>query len=124
MITEEEKIKQVISLDAMNKAIAVFMGAKIDKDGRIHGLSRKGHYRASSLNYHSSWVALLPVLYKIISLGSYSYELGSMNNTDYHFVAIADVKHQNKKQLVFIPSRDSLITIAHQAVYKFIAEHF
>ena len=116
-------IESVASDEEMNTAIALFMGAKIDKHGRIYGLSNKGHYRAESLTYDSSWDSLMEVFERIKSSGKYSYELGVMKNTEYNFVVIAEVKHIHKKQLVYFPSREPLITIAHRAVYKFITEH-
>lgn len=111
------------SIIAVNTEIAVFMGGKIDSHGRIHGLSKKGHYRAQSLTYHSSWDSLMKVYEKIKSSGRYSYEMGTMKNTEFNFVAISDVKHSHKKQLVFLPSREPLIMVAHLAVYKFITEY-
>ena len=107
----------------MNTEIALFMGGKIDSHGRIHGLTKKGHYRASSLNYHTSWDALMLVFEKIKSSGRYSYEMGTMKNTEFNFVVISDVRHLHKKQLVYLPSREPLITVAHQAIYKFITEY-
>jgi hypothetical protein len=107
----------------MNMAIALFMGAKIDKQGRVYGLSDKGHYRAESLTYHTYWDSLMKVYEKLKSSGKYSYEMGTMKNTDFNFVVIADVKHLSKKQLVYLPSREPLIIVAHKAIYKFITEH-
>lgn len=112
-----------LTIADMNKAIAIFMGAKIDKQGRVYGLSDKGHYRAESLTYHTYWDSLMPVFERIRSSGKYSYEIGTMKNTDFSFVVIADIKHLHKKQLVYLPSREPLITIAHKAIYKFITEH-
>ncbi len=91
--TTTKKIEPTIP--DMNKTIAVFMGAKIDKEGRVYGLSAKGHYRAETLTYHVYWDALMPVFEKIKMSGRYSYELGTMKNTEYNFVAIADVSHVN-----------------------------
>lgn len=108
----------------MNMAIALFMGAKIDKQGRVYGLSDKGHYRAEALTYHTYWDSLMKVFEKIKSSGRYSYEMGTMKNTEFNFVVIADVKHLHKKQLVYLPSREPLITVAHLAIYKLITEHF
>jgi hypothetical protein len=107
----------------MNMAIALFMGGKIDKQGRVFGLSEKGHYRAQSLTYHSSWDSLMKVYEKLKSSGRYSYEMGTMKNTDFNFVVIADVKHLHKKQLIYLPSRNPLIEVAHLAIYKLITEH-
>lgn len=108
----------------MNMAIALFMGAKIDKQGRVYGLSDKGHYRAESLTYNTYWDSLMPVFEKMKSLGRYSYEMGTMKNTDFNFVVISDIKHLSKKQLVYLPSREPLIIVAHLAIYKFITEHY
>lgn len=119
--TTKEIIEPTIA--DMNMEIALFMGGKIDKQGRVFGLSEKGHYRAESLTYHTYWDSLMPVFEKIKSSGRYSYEMGTMKNTDFNFVVIADVKHLHKKQLVYLPSREPLITVAHQAIYKLITEH-
>lgn len=115
------KATEAVSTDTMNEAIAMFMGATIDEHGRLRGLSKRGYYRVSSLSYDSSWDSLMPVFNKIKSLGRYSFEMGAMKNMDYYFVAIVDAKRH--KQLIYLHSMDSLITIAHQAVYKFITEH-
>ena|SRR3990167_1623011 len=109
------------TIETMNEAIAIFMGAKIDKHNRVHGLSKKGYYRVSSLIYHSSFDALMPVYEKIKSLEC-TYEMGVMKNMDYHFTTIIDMK--KRRQLVFVPSRDPLILVAHKAAYKFIVEHY
>jgi len=119
----EKEEKKETSIADMNMAIALFVGGKIDKQGRVFGLSEKGHYRAHSLTYHSSWDSLMKVYEKLKSSGRYSYEMGTMKNTEFNFVVIADVKHLHKKQLVYLPSREPLITVAHQAIYKFITEH-